>query len=42
MDEPGTAISSPSSPAMERIKPCIWRSGCLNTMPKVKQSSISK
>jgi hypothetical protein len=42
VDKSGTAISTPSSPAMERIKPWVLRRGCLNIVPKVRQSSIAK
>jgi hypothetical protein len=42
VEKSGTAISTSSSLAMERIKPWVWRSGCLNTTPSVRQSSIAR
>jgi hypothetical protein len=38
VEKSGTAISAPSSVAIERIKPWVCRSGCLKTMPSVRQS----
>jgi len=37
-----TGSLSISSQAMERIKPCVYRSGCLNTMRSVRHISIAK
>ena len=38
----GTVILTPISLAMERIKPCVCRNACLNTMRSIKHISIAK
>tara|TARA_R110000737_G_scaffold237783_1_gene250098 strand:+ start:57 stop:545 length:489 start_codon:yes stop_codon:yes gene_type:complete len=42
VEKSGTTISTSSNLAMQRIKPCVWRSGCLKTKPSVRHISIAR